>query len=467
MTVNDIAHPEDKTLSSGAIHKILSGEETHAVFEKRYVHKHGHTITASVSTALVRDSDNQPQYFISHIKDITAQKNREKNRRKYERQLRQSQKLEAIGALAGGIAHDFNNILSAVIGYGELAMGRAEKGTPLADDLSEILTAGNRAKDLIKQILTFSREKEMAKNPVRLAMIVKECAKLLRSSIPATIDMITDLNSDAAVMGDAAQFHQIVMNLCTNASQAMKRTGGQLTITLKDVLLDKEFAATHPDLSPGPHVLLSIQDSGSGIPPDIIDHIFVPFFTTREKEEGTGLGLSVVHGIVKDFKGEILVYSEMGKGTVFKIYFPAVKKTPSHESVVPVSIPAGSERILLVDDEPSIVKMGKQVLESLGYHVTVRTNGIEALELFKARKDDFDLIISDMTMPKMDGEALVREIKKITAQIPIILCTGFNPNMDEDRAAALGISALAHKPFSKHELGMTIRRILDQGTQKK
>ncbi len=464
LTVNDIAHPEDKEMSPKVIRNSLAGHATNTKFEKRYIHKKGHTITAKVSTALVRNEEHKPLYFISHINDITEEKNREKGRRKYEKQLRQSQKLEAIGTLAGGIAHDFNNILSSVIGFAELAIDDADEGSVMHDNLSEILTAGIRAKDLIKQILMFSRKEEIEKKPIKLKSIVEETSRLLRASIPTTIEFSINADSESVVMGDPSQFHQILMNLCTNASHAMQKTGGNLNVELKDVTLDPAFVAVYPGLSSGPHVLLTIEDTGTGIPEHVRDKIFDPFFTTKQKGEGTGLGLSVVHGIVRDCMGGIFVYSEEGKGTIFKVYFPVVKTSIQPVHAAPVVIPNGSEHILLVDDEPALVKMGKQALECLGYRVTTRTSSIEALELFKVKNESFDLVITDMTMPKMDGEDLVINLKKINSKLPVILCTGFNPNMDEKRGREIGIDAFANKPFLKNELGQTVRRVLDRRT---
>ncbi len=379
-----------------------------------------------------------------------------------ERQISQSQKMEAIGTLAGGIAHDFNNILSAVFGFTELAMNYAEKGSQLADYLYEVITAGRRAKDLVKQILAFSRQSEQELKPVQIKLITKEVLKLLRASLPSTVEIRQDIQSDALVMSDPTQVHQILMNLCTNAAHAMQEKGGVLGLELKYVELDSAFTAIHPDIEPGPYVQLTVSDTGHGMSPEIIDRIFDPFYTTKGEGEGTGMGLSVVHGIVKNYGGLIHVYSEIGKGSTFKIFLPAIEKRLAPEERIERLIPKGTERILFVDDEQPLLEIGKRHLESLGYEVTTRISSVEALDLFKSQPEIYNLVITDMTMPSMTGDELAKKLMAVRPDIPVIICTGFNARITEQKAKNIGIRALVPKPILKRDLAETIRRVLDE-----
>ncbi len=399
--------------------------------------------------------------------DITERRQAEEEKKKLETQLRQAQKMEAIGTLSGGIAHDFNNILSAVFGYTELAMNQAEHGSSQQNHLKEVIAAGKRAKDLVRQILTFSRQTEQEQIPVQIKHIVNEVLKLLRASLPTTIKIRQNIKSNPIVMSDPTQLHQILMNLCTNASHAMREKGGVLDVELDDVELDSNFTITHSDIKPGHYTRLTISDTGHGIPAKVLDRIFDPFFTTNEKGEGTGMGLSVVHGIVKSYEGAIDVYSEPGKGSTFKVFFPAVERRLEPETRIEKPIPRGTERILFVDDELSVADMSKKILEPLGYEVITRSSSIEALELFKNKPEAFDIVITDMTMPNMTGYELSKEIMAIRPDIPIILCTGFSERISEEKAKELGISAFAMKPLLSREMATTIRQVLDMGKEEK
>ena len=391
--------------------------------------------------------------------DITEQQN-------LEAQLIQAQRMEAIGTLAGGIAHDFNNILAVVIGYSELAKMKVPEGSDVISDLDEVLKAGNRAKNLVQQILTFSHQREEEKKPLQIHFIVKEALKLLRPSLPATIEIRQNITSASAVLADPTQIHQVMMNLCTNAYHAMRDTGGVLEVSLSDVELDSDFTARHLEIHPGPYVKLTISDTGHGIEKKGIDKIFDPYFTTKEKGEGTGMGLAVVHGIVKTYGGGITVYSELEKGTTFHVYLPRIEREVTAEPEEMIPLPMGKEQILFVDDEPAIVDIGKSMLEQMGYKVEVRTSPIEAHEAFRTQPDKFDLVITDMTMPKVTGDELAKELMAIRPDIPIILCTGFSERITEEMAKALGIKAFVMKPFVIHDLANTIRRILDQEKEK-
>ena len=379
-----------------------------------------------------------------------------------ETQLQQAQKMEAIGTLAGGIAHDFNNILSSVLGYTELALDDAEEGTRLRRNLQSVISAGERARDLVQQILTFSRQSEKMFSPIQVKFIIKEALKLLRATLPTTIEIRQDIQSNSLVFGDPTQIHQVLLNLCINADHAMREKGGILEVTLVDVDLDSLFIAKHPDMKPGTHLRLMVRDTGCGIPPHLLDRIFDPFFTTKDKGAGTGMGLSVVYGIVKTHGGAITVQSELGKDSVFNVFLPVIEKTIEREAPKEKPLSTGTERILFVDDEILLVSLGKEILESLGYDVTTRTSSIEALELFKARSERFDLVITDMTMPNLTGDELALKLAAIRPDIPIILCTGFSHKITEERAKEMGIKAFLLKPILKDVMAETVRSVLDE-----
>ena len=396
------------------------------------------------------------------ILDITDHKQAEQEKEKLQTKLIQAQKMEAIGTLAGGIAHDFNNILSAVIGYTELAQMKLEADSEINDDLKEVLAASARAKDLINQIHEFSRQIHKERMPVQMCLIVKEALKLIKASLPVTIDIHQNIQSQSLVLSDPTKLHQIVMNLCTNAAYAMWEKGGILDIALSDVELDCDFCSSHPEIQPGDYLKLTVCDTGHGMSADVMDQIFNPFFTTKPKNKGTGLGLSVVHGIVKDLGGTITIYSEPDKGTTFNLYFPIVKGRTKEEPEEYAILSTGNERILVVDDEKAIVDITQKHLSSLGYAVEVRTSSIEALELFKAMPDKFDMVITDVTMIQMTGGALARELMKIRPDLPVILCTGFNENVNKEKAATMGIKSFLLKPIIKAEMARMIRKVLDE-----
>jgi len=436
------------------IRKVLAGERFSSIETRRY-NKKREIIPVSVSGAIYKDKHGNPVGSVINLRDISHQK-------KLEAQLQQAQKMEAIGTLAGGIAHDFNNILSSVIGYTELALDEAKKGTFQHQSLQEVLLASDRAKDLVKQILTFSRQVDQKQKPIQVKPIVKEALRLLRASIPTSVEIRQNVQSDALVMGDSTQIQQILLNLCTNAAHAMEDDGGRLTVSLLDAELDSDFISNHPDLKPGPYINLTVTDTGRGISPDVMEKIFDPFFTTKEKGKGTGLGLSVVHGIVRSHGGDIYVYSEPGKGSAFEVCLPVIESRFKPEERAEKTIPTGTERILFIDDEPVIINLGKQTLESLGYDVVARNSSIEALELFKEKKDSFDLVITDMTMPHMTGEKLAEKLMQIRPDIPVILCTGFSFMIDEQKAKSMGIRAFISKPILKREIAEAIRKVLDE-----
>jgi PAS domain S-box-containing protein len=394
--------------------------------------------------------------ILNFVRDITQQK-------RLENRLQVAQKMEAIGTLAGGIAHDFNNILSPIIGYTELALDDIDPETLTYNNLTQVYKAANRARDLVQQILAFSRQSERESKPIMVSSVVKEALKLLRASIPSTIEFKTEIeNKCSPVMADPSQIHQIVINLCSNAYHAMKATGGKLAVKVSEVKITDEDMLHLGDIKQGKYVRLTVNDSGHGMDKNLVQRIFEPFFTTKEKELGTGMGLSVVHGIVQDHNGYIDVYSEPNEGTTFHIYLPIIiSEKVTIETELVDEILGGTEHILLVDDEKAIVYMIKQMLESLGYQVTARTSSIEAYKAFENHPEKFDLILTDQIMPNMTGEVFSQQILKIRSDIPIILCTGFSEFMDKDRLRATGIMNVVLKPVLKSELAQTIRKAID------
>lgn len=378
-------------------------------------------------------------------------------------QLQQSQKMESIGTLAGGIAHDFNNILGIIVGNTELALDDVPEWNPAHANLEEIKTASLRAAGIVKQLLNFSRRTDMELKPIGAISVIKDALKFLRSTIPTTIEIRKHLpDTDVAIFADPTQINQVMMNLCINASQAMEQTGGNLTVNVEEVILDDNSARDYPDLRSGKHVKVTVSDTGSGIDPEIIGRIFDPYFTTKEVGKGSGMGLAVVHGIVKNYNGAISVASESGKGATFTILFPVATEKPVMEVKTPAEIPRGNETILFVDDEKSIVNVARKVLERLGYKVESKLNPVEALEQFQSKPDQFDLVITDMTMPQMTGVILSEKIMEIRPDIPVIICTGHSALIDKERAKRLGIAAYIMKPIIMTEIAKTIRKVLDE-----
>ncbi len=470
LDLSDILTPQSYEAAKKVIAEELTKEKNRApdphrsrTLELEQYHKDGSTIWVEVTASFLHDENGNVKSILGASREITERKQAEAEKQRLETQLQQSQKMEAIGTLAGGIAHDFNNILTAVLGYTELALDDSEDGSLLQQNLQEVLAAGNRAKDLVKQILAFSRQADRELKPVRVDLIIKEALKLLRASLPSTIDIDLKLDSQSATLADPTQIHQVLMNLCTNAHHAMIDGGGVLTVSLSDILIDSASESRKIDLNTGGYLCLQVSDTGTGMPEDVKARIFDPFFTTKERDKGTGMGLSVVHGIVKSHGGAITVNSKPGKGTSFTVYLPIVQSDikPALQTDVPVT--GGNERILFVDDEKTLVDLGCQMLERLGYHVECRTSSIEALELFKSRPDQFDLVITDMTMPNLTGDRLAREIMAIRTDIPVILCTGFSEQISAESARDIGVKEFMLKPLVMDRLAGTVRSVLDAG----
>lgn len=395
-------------------------------------------------------------------------KRREREKNQLEEQLRIAQKMEALGTLAGGIAHDFNNILAIILGYQELVLLDLKKGTALHGYLKEALVACNRARELVKQILTFSRKNKQELRPLQISLIIKEALKMLRSSLPANIDILQEIEKDLPnVLADPTQIHQVMMNLCTNAAQAMtKDEGGVLTVILRmEKNCDKKYAKENNNANnPGGYIRLTVKDTGYGMAPEIMDRIFDPYFTTKKQNEGTGLGLAVTHGIITSCGGMIFVDSVVGEGACFDIYLPAVSDTLPATKEEDSFLLTGKGRILLIDDEISIVEIGKGLLEKLGYEISASTSSIDALAIFQKDPGYFDLVISDIMMPDMTGEMLARKLIEIRSDIPVILCTGFSDNMTEEKAQKMGITALVMKPLMAGELARVVQKGMEKTT---
>jgi PAS domain S-box-containing protein len=485
MEISSMVFPEDRPR---VLENIRKNRES--VIEHRFVRKDGTVMTAEVHGKPFMYEGREIR--VTALQDITERKKTEqalykahgelelrveerteelrgayenlkketKERERAEAQLRQAQKMEALGTLAGGVAHDFNNMLAAIIGFSEIALDRIPAESGVQRQLQRILQAGLRGRDLVKQMLTFSRTTEQEKKPVLLSSIVKESVRLLRASIPQTISMRTNVKSESSlILGDAVQIQQIIMNLCTNAAHAMREKGGTLDIELCDHSVSPSTENPH-GIKPGLYMKLIVSDTGTGISPDIMDKIFDPFFTTKKLGEGTGLGLSVVHGIVKQSSGYVTVESVPNQGSAFTVYLPKVMGGLRADAVNDDTLPTGRERILFVDDEEALVEMGEELLEELGYDVTCILNSRQALALFRLDPSQFDLVISDQTMPEMTGVELAREILAIRADMPIIMCTGYSHRVDAATAEVAGIKAFAMKPLTKKEIARTIREVL-------
>lgn len=457
MNIVDLHPEEDREEVLNDLATLL--EVGHVEIERRMKKSNEQLIWVSLRVVMTPD-----RLSFGYCQDISERKQMEEGRARTEAQLRQAQKMESLGTLAGGIAHDFNNILGVIVGYSEMAQAHADDPAQVREDLYEVFKGAYRAKDLVQQILAFSRHGEREKRPVQLGLIVKEALKMLRASLPSTIEIKQHVASKAAVMADPTQIHQVLMNLCTNGAHAMREDVGVLQVTLTDVCLGPGPVPSPSELQNGPHVELTVKDTGHGIDPSILDRIFDPFFTTKGQGVGTGLGLSVVHGIVKSHGGAIEVESHPGKGTTFHVFFPAIEAAAELPAGEAVPLPCGRERILVVDDEPALAKATKQMLERLGYQVEFRTNGIEALEAIRHHSTGkpFDLVITDMTMPHMTGLGIARELLRLQPNLPILLCTGFSENMDAEKARRIGIKGFLMKPVVMRELAAMIRTVLQE-----
>jgi PAS domain S-box-containing protein len=451
----NLVHPADRDRVKEIYQNGLAGEKF-PVFSFRGIDRAGTEKWVEIN-GITLNWEGRPAALV-FLRDITEKKN-------LESRLAQAQKLEAVGTLAAGIAHDFNNILAGIMGYAELVTWEVRRGSKAERNLRELLKAGGRARDLVQQILTFSRQSRQERKPLEIKSVVKETLKLLRASLPSSIEIRQEVeNHIGKIEADPTQIHQVLMNLCTNAAHAMRKKGGLLKVSLSNVDVDASMAAQYPNMLPGPCVKLSVSDTGHGMSPEVLQRIFDPYFTTKEVNEGTGLGLAMVHGIVESYRGAITVYSEPGRGTTLHIYFPQIDHGGgATDTQKPDPLPMGrNERILFIDDEHALVDTGQQILKNLGYEVTISTSSVEALELFRKEPERFDLVVTDMTMPGMTGDMLAKELGRIRPDIPIILCTGFSEYITEERAKEMGIRELVLKPLMASDLARIIRRALDQ-----
>lgn len=465
------ASPEEALEALGKVETLFVDTQRRAVllelikkhglvehFEVEFFRQNRSVMWGSLNINAFRGADEKISFFYGTMQDIT-------DRKLLQAQLDQAQRMEAIGTLAGGIAHDLNNILTPIIGYAELSLLSIPEDGKLARNMRQVLLSANRAKELIKRILTFGRKTEHKPTVVRVSLILGEVLDLMRSSLPSTIEIRRNVQPDAVegtILAEPTQVHQVLMNLCTNAAHAMRSKSGTLTVSLACIQNGQfpEFSA--PDLEPGPYLRLSVADTGHGMDEAVKERIFDPYFTTKGPDVGTGLGLAVVYGIVKNLSGAITVSSLPGQGTTFDVFFPIVGTAETVLDDLSLPLDVGSGLVLLVDDEKAILDMNGEMLQRMGYHVVTAQNGADGLQTFKSNPNGFDAVITDMTMPKMTGADLAREILAIRGDIPIILCTGFSDNFDAENARALGIKAFLMKPAPMRDLALALRKITCQ-----
>ncbi len=460
-TFSTVTSPEGRALLKDQLQNALDGAAD-VILEASLLKKSGEIAEVIASFRVVNDDGGKPLHFIVQILDITDRRRIEREQLVLNEKLRQSQKMEAIGTLAGGIAHDFNNILAAIIGYAELSKLKLADRPKEKSFQEEILKAGKRGKQLVQQILVFSRKGEEKRERIKVALVVEEALSLIRHTIPATIPIHVFLNPlTGAIQGDPLHIHQVVINLCTNAYHAVRDGGGEIDVRLEPVEIDQQMCRQNTDLTPGAYARLTIKDTGSGIPAVIKSRIFEPFFTTKTQGEGTGMGLAIVYGIIQNHGGFIDVESEADVGSTFRIFLPLLPEEPDRVADILDDLPRGNERVLFVDDESMLADLGRMLLETLGYKATATTSAAEAVELFRRNPDGYDLIITDQAMPEMSGAQLAKEMMHIRADIPIILCTGFSESMNADLARELGIKAFTLKPIEQGTLARTIREVLD------
>ncbi len=417
--------------------------------------KDGRHIWVSLNVRASRSPDGSYKMLEGFVQDIT-------DRKRSEKYLRRAEKMEAIGTLAGGIAHDFNNILGAIVNIGLLARMRLEPDSKTYKDIGQILDSAERGKNLVRQILTFSRRTEEQIQPLQLATIIKETLKMLRASLPTTITIEQDIAApNLMIKADPTQVHQVLINLCTNGADSMRQTGGTLSVSLKATRFSLPGMPPHPNLMPGTYAELVVGDTGQGIEPDIAHRIFEPFFTTKPPGKGTGMGLAMVHGIVEQIGGVIFFRPRVGGGTNFHVFFPAFEGEAVNSQKVLAGFIHGKGRLLFVEDEKNLAESSKALLEALGYEVILAADGLEALEIFKADPDGFDAVITDMTMPRMTGKDLARELLILRPRLPIIVCTGFSDLLTPDEAKAMGIKKYVHKPVDWERMARNLAHLID------
>jgi PAS domain S-box-containing protein len=472
--LQSISHPDDLAANLACVREMIERRRESFQMEKRYVHKLGHAVWIQLNVSLVWNADGTPRHFVAQIQDITEKRRAEEQRTKLEAQLRQAQKMEAIGTLAGGIAHDFNNILAGVMGNLQLAELDLPAGHPVAHSVQEAMRASRRARDLVSRILTFSRRSEQLRVPTRLGSIIEETLQLLRATLPATIEIHTDIAADCPpVRCDGAQIHQIILNLGGNAVAAMRERGGQLTICLRHETPDAGYRDRHPQVTPNQVVRLSVRDTGHGMSEAVRERIFEPFFTTKGPGEGTGLGLAVVHGIMQDLGGAVVVESEEGRGTAFDLFFPACNVETA------TTAPAGGggtrptkaakssgsgERILVVDDDATVLSVATSILRRDGYRPEPFASPVKALAAFEADPDGYAIVVSDLTMPELTGFELARRIQALNAETPLVIASGYLDEESMAEFAALGLADRLQKPYDVAALLNKVRGVLQRRT---
>jgi len=449
--------PETDSLGndlSGFIAALTRVPDDYVNSENENMRRNGERAWVAWTNRAIRDDAGQVIGILSIGNDITQ-------RKLLERQLQNVQRTEALGTLAGGVAHDLNNILSPIIGFTELVLSDLDPRSEAAENLQNVLEAGNRARKLVKQILTYSRQHDQENNPTQFSTVVREALRLVRASCPAIIDIQSEIRSAAYVLGDPTQLHQVIVNLCTNAIQSMAATGGTLEVNLREANLTDQSGIALPKFKPGLYVELQIRDNGPGMPDQVVKRVFDPFFTTKGDGQGSGLGLSVAQGIIHNHSGGMTVDSSAGTGTTFLIYLPVIERPRQPAVAADKVLPTGNEHILFVDDEQAITHFCRQMLQGLGYRVSIYTDEEEALEQFRSNPRQFDLVITDLAMPHISGDDLARLIWQIRPGMPVVLCTGFGLTLDRESALAMGFSAYVTKPILRGALARTVRRVLD------
>ena len=453
-------HPDDASRMKAAVRDHFEGRTDRYEAEYRVRHPDGEWHWLQARGRCFRDASGKVERFVGSAIDITARKNAEAEKERLEIQLRQSQKMEAMGTLAGGIAHDFNNILGAILGYGELAQKAAPEGNVVRRYLDNVMHAGGRAKALVERILAFSRSGMGERSPINVQGVVEETLELLATSLVPGVRLEKRLEAgDAAIVGDATQLHQVAMNLCTNAMQAMEN-GGVLEVALDRADVAQNRRLSHGDLAPGPYVRLCVSDTGSGIPPQVLDRMFDPFFTTKGVGEGTGLGLSLVHGIVADLGGAIDVRTATGRGTTFTIWLPIAGEAAVPSAEDAAELPHGhGEMVMIVDDEKPLVALAEEMLAGLGYEPIGFSSSVEALQAFREAPRRFDVVLTDETMPELTGTDLAREFRLLRPDVPIVLMSGYSGTQLHERAHAIGIREVLHKPLQSKDIAECLGRI--------
>ena len=459
---NELIHPDDREhVMETFADAVRSLGKYH--MQWRLMHTDGSVRFVEDLGVVLPGEDGRAKLVLGTLQDITPRVQAEEERQRAERLEQHTRKLESLGVLAGGIAHDFNNLLAAIIGLTDMAVQDLDPESQLHADLSEVLRAGHRAKDLVRQILKFSRQEQEDRRPVYFHQIAREALKLLRATIPPHIEIIDAIDTiSGQTLGSASQLHQVVMNLCTNSAHAISKQPGTIEVCLADVEIDARFAATHPQLHEGPYLKLSVFDTGHGMDERVMARIFDPFFTTKPVGEGTGMGLAVVHGIVSSHGGAILVNSKPGHGSAFYVYLPRADRVEEEGERSTAPPATGHERILFVDDEEAVLRFARAALQPIGYSVTLCEDPQVALELFRKAPGDYDLLVSDLMMPKLMGDALAEAVRALKPGIPIVLFTGFGDFLSPERIEEAGVCEIVHKPIIARDLAEAVRRALDK-----